>query len=311
MRPVHEGLEKKLGKGRVKKDYVLGPYTSFKMGGAAQFYFEAKTEEDLISSRAISHVLGTPYIILGGASNVVVSDAGVKGLVVKNLYIHQKIVKQDSKTVLICVSSGYPATKFAKETAEKGYAGLEYHTGLPGTVGGAIYMNSKWYCDPANRKNVSYFGDNLLYADIFNEKGVKRRVYRDYFHFAYDFSILQKTREILINAFFSLKKEPQADVLARSRNTFEYRKKTQPQGAFSSGCFFKNPEGWSVGRLIDEAGLKGESLGNFYISNSHGNFIIHKGRGNMEDLKRLIARIKDTVYKKYGIALEEEVIMIE
>lgn len=311
MLSIYEDLERKLGKGRVKREYILAPYTSFKMGGAAQFYFEAKTEEDLISSRAISHTLGIPFIILGGASNVVVSDAGVKGLVVKNLYIHQNIVKQDSKTVLMCVSSGYPATKLAKETAEKGYAGLEHHTGLPGSVGGAIYMNSKWYSDPANRKSVFYFGDHLQYADILDEKGVKRRVNRDYFHFAYDFSMLQKTREILINGFFLLKKEPQADVMVRSRSVLEYRKKTQPQGTFSSGCFFKNPEGWSVGRLIDEAGLKGESLGNFYISNSHGNFIIHKGKGNIEDLKRLIARIKDTIYKKYGIALEEEIIMIE
>ena len=188
--------------------------------------------------------------------------------------------------------------------AERGFEGLDYHFGLPGTVGGAIYMNSKW------TKPLSYYGDNLVSANLVDNRGQVKTVKKSYFKFAYDFSILQKTKELLLDAVFKLKKSKPEIVKQHADFAMDYRKKTQPFGVFTSGCFFKNIDGQSAGRLIDQAGLKGKRIGGFQVSEKHANFIINDGSGKPEDLKKLLQLIKTKVKEKFGIKLEEEVIII-
>ncbi len=141
-----------------------------------------------------------PLILLGGGSNLAPLKDKISGLVVRNSYIKKQILSQDKNFVNLLVSSGYPVSKLVAETMEAGWEGFEYHKGLPGTVGGAIYMNSKW------TRPLSYFGDNLLYAYLLNPDGSIKKVNKDYFEFAYDFSILQKTGEIVLETVFRLKK---------------------------------------------------------------------------------------------------------
>ena len=175
-------------------------------------------------------------------------------------------------------------------------------------------MNSKWTKPP------TYFGDDLLYAYLIDEKAEVKKVDREYFQFAYDYSILQKTHEIVLEGIFQLGKADPKILREKAAFALDYRKKTQPYGIASSGCFFRNItedqknklklSTTSAGYLIDQAGLKGRTIGNFYVSPLHANFIINRGGGKSEDLVRLLDLIRGEVEKKFGVKLEEEVIVI-
>ena len=296
-------LERELGQKRVKTEFDLSPYLTLRTKTTAQYYFEAESRADLINAKRASLNLKLPFLVLGGGSNLAILKRILKGLVVRNKFIYKRIEKRNDHA-LLTVSSGYPVTKLAKELAEGGYEGLEYHFGLPGTVGGALYMNSKW------TKPHLYVGDNLVSATLIDQAGGEKKVDRAYFDFAYDQSKLQKTKEILLEAVFRLKKADPQIVKKHANFASEYRKKTQPFGVFTSGCFFKNINGKSAGQLIDQSGLKGKRIGKFHVSEKHANFIIHEGGGKPEDLKKLLQTIKVRVKKKFGVKLEEEVIVI-
>lgn len=288
----------------LKKNVDLFPHTTLRMKAQAQYFFEARSREDLITAKKYASQKNIPLVILGGGSNVAIINKNLQGLVIKNLYIKKGIVKEDNNFVELLVSSGYPVSKLVNETVEQGHAGIEYHLGLPGTVGGAIYMNSKW------TKPECYFGDDLVFAYLLDSKGEIKKVERDYFRFAYDYSILQETNEILLEAVFRFKKTSPEILKVRAKEALAYRKETQPLGVATSGCFFRNVNGESAGKLIDKAGLKGTKIGNFIVSPTHANFIINQGEGQPEDLKKLLKIIKETVRDKFGVELKEEVVLV-
>lgn len=296
-------LKKLLGN-TIRENFNLTPYLTLRTNTEAQYYFEADIREKLIKAKKASIKLSLPIFILGGGSNLAVTAEKIYGLVVHNRYIEKKILERNKNYVLLKVSSGYPVTLLANETAKQGFEGVQYHLGLPGTVGGALYMNSKW------THPVSYFGDSLEYACLIDNYGKVKKVNRDYFGFAYDTSILQKTHETVLDAVFKLKISDPAILTQKAKDSMKYRKKTQPFGVASSGCFFRNVDGRSAGQLIDKAGLKGTSMGNFYVSDKHANFIINKGHGDPHDLVKLIHLVKEKVKSKFGVQLKEEVIVI-
>lgn len=307
-------LEEVLGKGKVKQDFNLSPYFTLKTATVAEFYIEATTRDDIIGAQKASFKTGIALFFIAGGSNFAVTKQKINGLIVHNKYITKKIILSDDESSTVLVSSGYPVTKLVKETVDEGLAGLEYHLGLPGTVGGALFMNSKW------THPLSYFGDTLVYANLIDKKGYVKKVDRNYFQFAYDYSILHKTHEIILEAAFQLKKSDPVLLQKKAKAAMEYRRKTQPFGVYTSGCFFRNisqedmkkihsPTS-SAGYLIDRAGLKGKAVGNFFVSDIHANFIINKGNGDPKDLVKIITMVKETVYKKFGVKLKEEVIII-
>ena len=289
---------------RIEKNKNLTQFNTLKTNSVAEYFLEAKTREDLIKGKKFALENKLPLFVLAGGSNLAIVKEKISGLVIKNSYQELKILEDNKDNVLLSVSSGYPVSLLVNETVDKGYQGFEYHKGLPGTVGGAIYGNSKW------TKPVNYFCENLVYAYLINDRGQDKKVDRDYFQFAYDYSILQKTKEILLEAVFRLKKTDPQVLKKRSKFAFEYRKKTQPMGVATSGCFFKNIKGKSAGQLIDQAGLKNLSIGDFYVSDIHANFIINRGSGKTKDLLKLVKIIKEKVKDKFGVKLEEEVIII-
>ena len=307
-------LEKKLGSRRVVSDKNISLYITLRTQTVAEYYFEADSREDLIAAVTSAHELNIPFTILGGGSNMAVMEPKIKGLVIRNLYQKLEVIKDSGDTVDLFVSSGYSTGRLVRETVEKGFAGFEYHLGLPGSVGGAIFMNSKW------TRPVSYFGDSLVSASIIDRTGFVRKVDREYFQFAYDFSILQKTKEIVLDAVFKLQKMDSALLDQRSKDALAYRKQTQPFGVATSGCFFRNISKTdqeslhlsttSAGYLIDHAGLKNTEVGGFIVSDKHANFVINKGNGNADDLVKLIGIIKERVKEKFGVELEEEVVVL-
>ncbi len=278
--------------------------TTLRTIAKAQYYLEAKSPDDFIEAKKISLTKKFPLTIIGGGSNIALIQKEIKGLVVKNAYIDKKVVAETADYVDLSVSSGYPVGLLINETVDAGWSGFEYHKGLPGTVGGAIYMNAKW------TRPVSYFGDRLISANLVDANGKVKCVDRNYFQFAYDSSILQKTKEILIEAVFRLPKENPAVLRKRAEGALAYRQATQPMGVATSGCFFQNINGTSAGYLIDKAGLKGYSVGGFYVSDKHANFIVNRGNGKAEDLIKLTAIIKEKVKEKFGVEMKEEVVVV-
>lgn len=289
---------------KIEKNKELLQFNTLKINSIAEYFLEAKTREDLIGAKKFTIKNNISLFILGGGSNLAIVKDKIPGLVIKNSYQELKILEESKDEVLLSISSGYPVSRLVNETVSRGFEGFEYHKGLPGTVGGAIYMNSKW------TKPISYFGKNLNYAYLVNGRGQDKKVDRNYFQFAYDYSILQKTKEILLEAVFRLKKSNPKILKKRSEFAFEYRKKTQPMGVKTSGCFFRNVRGKSAGQIIDQVGLKGFAVGDFFVSPIHANFIINRGNGKSKDLLKLVKIIRERVFKKFRVELQEEVIII-
>ena len=289
---------------KIEKSKDISHYLTLRNHVKAEYFLDAKTREDLVKAKKYSLESKLPLFILGGGSNLAITKNRLSGLIVKNNYIDLAVLKEDKNNVVISISSGYPVSLLITKSIQNGWGGFEHHQGLPGTVGGAIYMNSKW------TKPMIYFGDNLLYAYLIDNKGKIKKVNRNYFKFAYDYSILQKTKEIILEGIFKVKKIDPQIIKERAKFALDYRKKTQPYGVASSGCFFRNPGKISAGYLIDKTGLKGFAIGDYFVSPIHANFIINKGKGKREDLVKLLKIIKTRVKNKFNVELKEEVIVI-
>ncbi len=312
-----DALEKAFGKDRVQTYADISKYITIHTPCTADVFIEAVTRDDLILAKHIASRHAIPLFVLGGGSNSVFKQDRYHGLVIKNSYMDYHIVEETERYVDILISSGFPVSRLIAQTVEKGYEGFEYHKGLPGTVGGAIYMNSKW------TRPLSYFGDNLSFAFLADGSMNPKKVEKGYFRFAYDYSILQNTHEILLEAIFRLKKTDAGVLKQRAEEAFVYRKQTQPFGVLTSGCFFQNiseedqkrlglPTA-SAGALIDQTGLKGYAQGAFVVSPLHANFILNEDKKNarLEDLIQLLSLIKQKVKEKFGVELREEVIFIK
>lgn len=309
---MKQQLDDILGMGKVRENVDLFPYLSMRLHTKAQYFFEAKTREDLLGAIRAAFILKLPLIMVGGGSNMVFHVSVIQGLVVKNSYSAMGVEFENTEEIDLMVGSGMNMALLIQQLEEKGYSGLEYQKGLPGTVGGGVYMNSKWTLP------VSYVGDCVVSAELADAQGIVKNVNRDYFEFAYDYSKLQDTHEYVISVVFRLKKLESGLVTERALNAQTYRHKTQPFGKPTCGCFFRNVSEEiqkkyalptkSAGYLIDKAGLKGMNVGSFRVSDIHANFIMNTGGdARPEDLKTLSDLIKSKVKEKFGIELKEEV----
>ncbi len=323
MKDAGEKLQKILGD-RVKVNEALGRYTTFKIGGPADFFYEARTIDELARAIVAARSVGVPVFILGGGTNILIGDRGIRGLVIKNATDTVRIAGIKGSltagtpkgTVYVEADTGVIMNKLVRFTIEEGLSGLEYQLGLPGTVGGALYMNSKW------TQPVSYVGDSVYQATILAPDNSMRTVPRSYFQFGYDASILQSSKDVVLRVVFALTPTPKDIVWQRANGVVSYRRETQPQGVFSPGCTFRNissAEALSVptpnhttsaGFLIDHAGLKGKRIGEAQISPRHANFIINLGRATAHDVVQLIELAREAVYAQFGVRLTEEIVRI-
>lgn len=288
----------------IEKDKNLKNYHTLKIESIAQYFCQVNTREEIIEALKYAKQNHLDVSFIGGGSNIAFIRSYIPGLVIKNNYQKIEIFKNDPNNLIVSVSSGYPTNKFVLDIVNLGGEGIEYHLGLPGTIGGAIFTNAKW------TKPLSYISDCLKTAVIIDKELQLKTVDYQYFKFRYDYSILKETKEIVLEAVFEFKKNDPELLKKRAQTALDYRKKTQPQGVFTAGCFFQNPKNLSAGYLIDQSGLKGKKIGDFLISPIHANFIINEGKGKPEDLKKLIDLIKKKVEEKFNVKLEEEVITL-
>ena len=289
--------------------------TTMKTKVVADWYVEATTPTELAESVAFAKSHEIPYILIGGGSNTVIVTPRVEALVIKNRDSRLEVVGETDESVEVKVSGGYMMPRLVSECIERGWSGLEYHRGLPGSVGGAIYMNSKW------THPVAYVGDVLISATLLTPAGEVKTADRAYFEFAYDYSHLHKTHEIVLDVTFRFQKEDVAVVRQRADEALAHRTQTQPKATHTCGCFFQNitdeeaeaigVSTKSAGNLIDKVGMKGVQYGSFMVSTQHANFILdEKGSGDPKDLLKLVQEIKKRVHDAYGITLREEVVVI-
>lgn len=309
---------------RLKENEPLARYTTFKIGGPADLFYEARTGEELTFVVSIARKTGIGVFVFGGGSNILIAEKGIRGLVVKNSTKHivirgaKGMIKrqQSQRVVYVEVDSGVMINTLVRYTIEEGLQGLEMHLGLPGTVGGALYMNSKW------TKPAGYVGDTLYQATIVTPKGEVMVEPKSYFHFGYDQSILQHTGDIVTKAIFALNPDEKSALWERANASIRYRRESQPQGVFSAGCTFKNiskaqalsiptpNHTTSAGNLLDHAGLKGFTIGDAQISPIHANFIINRGKATSQDVIAVIEYAKKAVEQQFGVRLEEEIVRI-
>lgn len=284
----------------VQENVSLAPYTSARIGGPADVLVTVKTATELMDAMKVLWDYGLPYTILGGGSNALISDKGVRGVVVLDRAKEVRFESGDRPTVWC--EAGVIFSNLANRCASKGLSGLEWAATVPGTVGGAVYGNAG-----------AFGGDmsnNLISADVLTKNG-RETLSVEQMEYGYRTSVLKRgeIKAIVLSATLRLKNSSREEVSAKINKFSEHRKATQPPGA-SMGSMFQNPAGDHAGRLIEAAGLKGTRIGNAEISTKHGNFFINHGDTKAEDVRALIQLAQKTVSDKFGVDLELEVELV-
>jgi UDP-N-acetylmuramate dehydrogenase len=299
----------RFGADRVRLDVPLADFTTLKVGGPADILLETQSAEEIVDAVKAAHANGAQVTMLGGGSNVLIADRGIRGLVIRPrggtiAPIGDRLVRAD---VSITING------LVRWTINRGYAGLEAWAGTPGTVGGAVFGNAHW-------KHVD-IGDVIESVRLVRPDGTLLQVPADRMEFAYDNSRLKRSGEIALwVAFRAMPGADPAQLRAVARESLAFRKRTQPLESPSAGCIFMNPdparerlpEGIpaSAGALVDRAGLKGAARGGARVSPTHANFIINEAHATAGDIRGLIEQCRAAVKDRFGVALRDEIICL-
>jgi UDP-N-acetylmuramate dehydrogenase len=285
---------------RLQENVALAPYTSARIGGPADALIAARTADELAQAAQIVWDANAPYVVLGGGSNVLVSDAGFRGIVILNRAKEVKFF--EGARPYVWAESGAMLTNIARMAALRGFGGFEWASTVPGTFGGAIHGNAG-----------AFGGDmahNLIEVDLLTDHGreswpVERMQYD------YRSSVLKRAHApiLILSGKIALINSAPESAQDKIEQFSAQRKRTQPPGA-SMGSMFKNPPGDYAGRLIEAAGLKGTRIGHAEISSVHGNFFINTGETKSADIRALIDLAQKTVAEKFGVNLELEIELI-
>lgn len=280
---------------RVDVDVPLSEHTWFGLGGTAARMVSPRDESQLAALVQQARARGVPVRVLGSGANVLVSDAGVDGVVVRLSEPAFTMVDFDGDVAT--AGGGADLMKLCGACVDRGLSGLECMAGIPGTVGGAIRMNAGG--------RFGEISDCLEDARVMQPTGAVEVLARDRIGFGYRHSDLG--RAIVLSARFRLRRCRADDVRARFREYWRFKKSSQPMAERSAGCIFKNPPGDSAGRLIDRAGLKGRSRGLARVSERHANFIVAEHGATATDVLELVDEIRGAVQEKFGIRLDLEI----
>ena len=309
MTGITAALTTAFGAERVKTNAPLAPLTTFKVGGPADVLIETHSGDEIVAALKLAHTHGVPVTMLGGGSNVLIGDRGIRGLVIRprggDVHpVGDRLVRADAAVTI---------NGLVRWTINRGYAGLEAWAGTPGTVGGAVFGNAHW--------KTTNIGDLIESVRLARRDGTLLQAPPDRMEFAYDYSRLKRTGEVAIWVAFKVTggADPAA-LRAVARESLAFRKRTQPLESPSAGCIFMNPDTArdrvpdgippSAGALVDRAGLKGVALGGARVSPTHGNFVITNGTATAADIRTLIERCRSGVEERFGVTLRDEIMML-
>lgn len=280
---------------QVKKNISLKEFCTYRTGGPAKFFAEARTWQEMYGLREFAKKHDVPYMILAGGSNILIADEGFPGLV-----IHNKMSKMHIQGELVTAESGVNLTKMVLIAAQHNLGGISGLATVPGSVGGAVYGN-------AGIPDI-YISDILTHAVVLPENADKPMIVSpEYFQFGYRHSKVKRTKDIILSATFKLRIMPALKIRAEIDQYIKERATKQPIGN-TCGSFFKNPGQFpSAGWLIEQAGCKGMKVGGAMVSPKHANFIMNTGNAKSSDIVNLTVKVHQIVKKKFNVNLEPEV----
>lgn len=292
-----ERIEKIVGKDNVKINEPMKNHTTFRVGGKADLFVIVDTFEKIQAMLDLD--LKIPITVIGNGSNVLVKDSGIRGIVIK--YIANEIkIKQENELIIAEVDSGVLNAKLSNELIETEATGFEFASGIPGTIGGAIYMNAGAY----GKEMIDIIKD-VTYIDL--SDNTVHKVNKEECNFGYRKSIFLEKNTLIVKATFIFTKGIKDDIKKQIEDYRKRRIETQPVEYPNCGSTFRRGNGFITAKLIDEAGLKGTRIGDAEVSEKHAGFIINRGNATAEDILKLVEYVQDEVYKKFKKRIDLEV----
>lgn len=280
-------------------DEPMSLHTSFKTGGNADVFIKADDGEKIAKAIKMLKENNIPYYIIGNGSNIIVRDKGVNGVIIQlGSKMNEIIVKGNS----INAQAGAMLSALSAAACDNSLTGLEFASGIPGTVGGAVFMNAGAY--DGEIKNV------IVSADVIDENGNIVKLSKDELNLSYRHSIISDKNMVVIGATFELQYGIKEEIIEKISDFSARRRDKQPLNYPSAGSTFKRPEGFFAGKLIEDSGLKGKQIGGAQVSEKHSGFIVNVGGATSNDILSLIDYCTVTVYNKFNVKLEPEVRII-
>ena len=309
VRNAGRALEARLGSGRVQKDVPLAPLTTFRIGGPADLFVRAETEDHLADAILAARELELPHFLLGRGANILVGDRGFRGLVIHNAVGGVRFLEGDR------VRAGAGVDTFPdliNASVARGLGGLHHFVGIPSTVGGALWQNLHFLSPAPARERTVFIEEVLESADLLTEEGERRSVPVEYFEFGYDQSILHERDDVVLAATFALTPTPMEDLRRVMRENLEWRDERHPDLWLypCAGSIFQKIEGIGAGRLIDQCGLKGHVHGAAQIFHKHANIVVNLGGATAAEVRTLIDLAQDTVRRELGYELVPEITFV-
>ena len=294
-----EDIQNYIDGSKIKYNEPMSKYTTLKVGGKADVIVIPENIEDVIITLKFAKNNDIPVTVIGNGSKLLIKDGGIRGIVIK---FGSKFSNVDIDGEYITASAGMTIPRLAIIAKDNSLAGLEFATGIPGNVGGAIYMNAGAYGSEMSNivQEVTYIDEDLNVKTITNKEC----------EFSYRNSIFRNTNNVIISTKLKLTKGNKQEIAEQMKQNQESRKTKQPLEYPNAGSTFKRPEGYFVGKLIDDLGLKGYSIGGAQISTKHSGFIVNTGGATAKDVLNLIDYIKEKVLEANGVKLEEEIIVL-
>ena len=275
-------------------DEPLSKHTSFRIGGPADVFLMPKRADELIEVLERCKMFGFPFTLIGDGTNVLVVDDGIRGIVVTTKQMNGYEFTEDGR---LKAFAGARLGKLAEEACNRSFDGLAFASGIPGTVGGAVFMNAGAY--------GSEIGDIVESVVVYGNKKIV--LSKEEMKFGYRRSVLQDDNKTLLEVNLQLKKGVKQDIRKKMTELNTRRKESQPLDSFSAGSTFKRPPGGFASELIDKAGLKGKQIGGARVSDKHAGFIINTGNASAKDVLELMEAVRRKVFESYGVCLEPEV----
>jgi UDP-N-acetylmuramate dehydrogenase len=290
---------------RLKHKEPLAQYTTFRIGGPADLFYDATSADDLAGAVTAARELGIDYFVLGLGANILVGDKGFRGLVIRNTSTHLKFL-DDGR---LWVESGAVMARLIPQAVERGLSGLEHYVGIPSTVGGAVWQNLHFLSPAPARERTMFIAEVFESAELLTHDTKRRTVDREYMKFGYDTSTLHKQRDVALAVTFKLEPEDPAVMHRIMQENLSWRGGKHPWLEYhpSAGSIFKKIEGVGAGRLIDQVGLKGFRHGDAQISHIHANIMVNLGKATAKDVRELITIAQTKVEDQFSQHLEPEI----
>ena len=301
-----------LDPGRVRRGVALAPFTTFRIGGPADAFFEPTTADELAAALVAAREAGVPVFRLGLGANILVGDGGFRGVVVRNRAAHIRIEAETGRVVAESGALVWP--DLIEATVAAGLSGLEHYAGIPSTVGGALWQNLHFLSPPPLRERTMFVEEVVESADLLSPVGERHTVDRAWFDFGYDYSTLHVEPHSVLAATFQLQPEDAAVLRETVRANLEWRAARHPplDTEPSAGSVFKKIDGVGAGRLADGCGLKGCRVGGAVVTERHANIVVNAGLGEgrtatARDVRHLIGYVQETVARETGYRLSPEI----